>query len=98
MNIELPDFIQHLFEGAVPITLVDVKDGRTLLDLNLNAKSHMYLYKGPADTWRVAMRYDEDYLVENLGDVLRYAEYGKHGNSYIHPAWAALLEKYKGKY
>ena len=91
----VPDFLPELIEAGIGIVISKDPKLGFYFDLNLQAKSHMYLYLDfDTDTWRVAMRYDKDYAVDRedpIGDLKSYAREGMCGRDYINDAWAEFL-------
>ena len=92
-EIITPYFLNELVDAGIHVTISKDQKFGYYYDLNLEAKSHMYLY-ARGDTWRVAMRYDNDYeldLEDPIGDLKSYARSGMYGRDYIHCAWAEFL-------
>lgn len=88
--ITFPDFMNDLVDAGIEITICKNKELGVYFDLNLRAKSWMYLYKLD-DDWRVSMRYGEDWLITNIDDLKMYAKLGMHGREYIDQAWADFI-------
>lgn len=88
--LEIPEFLNDLINAGIEITILKNDSLGVHFDLNLRAKSHMYLFKRD-DKWFVEMRYDEEFEVEDVDDLKRLAEHGKHGRDFINPAWAEFL-------
>lgn len=87
---KFPEYVRDLVDAGIEVTL---KKNDTLgyyLDLNLRAKSHMYLFDKDGK-WYVAMRYDEVYEVEDLYDLKYQARRGMHGRDFIDYNWAKFL-------
>ena len=92
-KLELPDFIDEIIGADIHITIQKDTVHGIVFDLNLNAKSHMHLYKKDAE-WRVAMRYGNDWPVDSVEDLCKYAAMGMHGNPYINYLWALLMREH----
>jgi hypothetical protein len=88
--IQIPDFVEELVLAGIQVTITKDSDQEIYFDLNLNAKSHMHLYK-TADGYVVKMRYGEEYPVEDICDLKYHARQGMHGRDYINPAWGEFL-------
>jgi hypothetical protein len=87
--LEIPDFIEPLIRQGLEVT-IKFKDDTFMLDLDLRAKSHMHMYKAESG-WRVAMRYDEDFPVNNADDLRSLVRHAMHGRDYINPQWLEFL-------
>jgi hypothetical protein len=91
----VPDFLEELVDAGIEVTIRKNQDLGFHFDLNLQAKSHMYLYfEFDTDTWHVAMRYDKRYTIDKedpIGDLRSYAREGMCGRDYINAAWAEFL-------
>ncbi len=88
--IEMPEFLEELVDANIDITIQKNEKLGLYFDLNLRAKSHMYLYKKD-NQWRVAMRYDEDHVVEDADDLKILARHGMHGRDFIDSDWAEFI-------
>lgn len=88
--IQIPDFVEELVLAGIEVTISKDSNQEIYFDLNLNAKSHMHLYK-TADGYMVKMRYGEEYTVEDINDLRYYARQGMHGRDFINPAWGEFL-------
>lgn len=84
--------VKELVMNGIHVTIIKDKNKEEgfYYDLNLLAKSHMYLYKKDEKIY-IDMRYDETYQVENIDDVCYYALRGMHGRDYINLSWYELL-------
>jgi hypothetical protein len=71
------------------------KDGTIYWDLNLGAKSHMYLYERGNGNYFVDMRYGETHAVSCVKDLVCLAQHGMHGRDYIDMKWAVLIEMHE---
>lgn len=92
--IKFPEhLLEDLIEAGIDITIRKTEELGTYFDLNLMAKSHMYLYMNECSQWRVKMRYGEDLPVDTVEDLLTYAVEGMHHRSYINGNWDNLLKK-----
>lgn len=87
---EIPDFLEEAIKGGIKPTISFDEQFGVVFDLNLMAKSHMHLVKR-GDEWFVQMRYDEEFLVENVDDLKRMAIHGMHGRDFISADWAEFL-------
>lgn len=91
----VPDFLEELIDVGIKIDISKSQELGFYFDLNLQAKSHMYLYLDfQTGSWRVAMRYGKDYVLDRedpIGDLKSYARDGMHGRDYIDDAWAEFL-------
>lgn len=85
-----PDFLKELVEAGIDITISKNDRLGFYFDLNLQAKSHMYLY-ADGDSWFVDMRYDEVFEVSDADDLKRLARHGMHGRDYVNSAWAEFM-------
>jgi hypothetical protein len=88
--IEIPDFLEEILDANISITIVKDSYDRIIFDLHLEAKSHLYVTKED-DKWYAHMRYDEKYLIEDIGDLRSCARRGMHGRDYINPFWGRYL-------
>lgn len=88
--IEIPDFLEEIIDNGIQV-LIYKNDGQIYFDLNLCAKSHMYLHKIDQD-WFVEMRYNKRFKVATIDDLKKCARHGMHGREYIHSDWAKLLD------
>lgn len=92
--IQIPDFIQEAILGGVRVTIEKDSEYGIRFDMNLMAKSHMYLVKETTkkgDRWFALMRYDEKHEVEDVSDLKRLARHGMHGRDFISADWAEFL-------
>ena len=88
--ITIPDFIEEAIRGGIKPTIsYNEKDG-VVFDMNLMAKSHMYLVQED-NTWYALMRYDEKHEVEDVADLKRLAKHGMHGRDFISSDWAEFM-------
>ena len=90
--IEIPQFLEELVNAGIDITISRNGKLGIYFDLNLRAKSHMYLYKRGLGQWFVSMRYDEEFPVDDVEDLKRLAVHGMHGRDFIDSNWAEFLE------
>lgn len=90
--IQVPEYVEHLVEAGVEVTISKNDKLGLYFDLNLQSKSHMYLHQ-VGDDWFVSMRYDEKYQIEDWNDLMYAAKKGMHGRDFIHHKWAELLIK-----
>ena len=88
--IDIPDFIEEAIRGGIQVTLRIDAEYDFVYDMNLMAKSHMYIVK-EGDTYYALMRYDEKHEVEDINDLKRLARHGMHGRDFISPDWAEFL-------
>ena len=88
--IEIPDFIQDAIKGGVRVTIERDAVYGIRFDMNLMAKSHMYIVK-EGEYWFALMRYDEKNMVEDVADLKRLAKAGMHGRDFISADWAEYL-------
>ncbi len=102
-TIELPDFIQEAILGGIRVTIErDIEYG-IRFDMNLMAKSHMYIvYKVDKASWWALMRYDEEHQISDVEELKWAARHGMHGRDFISADWAEFLmsdeEKAKRKF
>jgi len=88
--IKIPTFIEQAIKGGIRPTLsYSEKDG-VVFDMNLMAKSHMYIVQ-EGKTWYALMRYDEKHEVEDVEDLKRLARHGMHGRDFISADWAEFM-------
>lgn len=92
-TFKFPDFITELLDAGIELTLYKDDKLGYALNLNLRAKSHMYLYSEDSK-WFVDMRYDEKFEVNSLNDLLYCARHGMHGRDYVDEMWLKLMEKH----
>ena len=88
--ITIPDFIQEAIMGGVRVTIEKDKDHGIRFDMNLMAKSHMYIVQ-EGNQWYALMRYDEKHEVEDVNDLKRLARHGMHGRDFISADWSEFL-------
>jgi hypothetical protein len=88
--ITIPDFIQEAILGGINVTVMRHALYGICFDMNLMAKSHMHIVQ-KNDKWYALMRYDEEFEVEDIDDLKRLAEHGKHGRDFISADWAEFL-------
>jgi hypothetical protein len=88
--IEIPNFIEEAIRGGIRVTLSTHEKYGFMFDMNLMAKSHMYIVKD-GDAWYALMRYDEKHEVETVNDLIRLARHGMHGRDFINADWAEFL-------
>ena len=91
-ELKIPPFLMELINNDIEISIEKNTEIGIYFNLHLEAKSGMYLYfKG--ESWRVAMRYNDDFAIDDINDLIRYAKYGMHGRDFIHYSWAILINK-----
>lgn len=79
ITITVPPLVVEVIKAGIEVTLsTDIAYG-LVYDLNLQAKSHTYLYMLDGKQM-VVMRYDPHIEVETLQDLLAAAYAGMHGN------------------
>ena len=88
--MEIPDFIQEAIMGGIKPTISYNDKQGIVFDMNLMAKSHMYIVK-EGEYWFALMRYDEKNMVEDVADLKRLARAGMHGRDFISADWAEFL-------
>lgn len=88
--IKIPDFIQEAITGGIRVTIERNDDYGIQFDMNLMAKSHMYIVYEDG-SWYALMRYDEKHHVEDVADLKRLARHGMHGREFISADWAEYL-------
>lgn len=88
----VPDWIDDLVAADIPVTIERNEDLGIYFNLNLESKSHLYLYSKDGK-WYVDMRYKEAFEIENFEDILNAAKHGMHGRDFINYYWAELLVK-----
>lgn len=88
--IEMPDFLEELVNAGISPTIHKNDKLGVYFDLNTMAKSEMHLYKKD-NQWRVAMRYDEDHVVEDADDLKILGRHAMHGRDYINADWAEFI-------
>ncbi len=88
--INIPTFIVDAIDGGVRVTVERDKDYGIRFDMNLMAKSHMYIVYDQ-DCWWALMRYDEKFEVDSVDTLKRLARHGMHGRDFIDSAWAEYL-------
>ena len=88
--IKIPDFIEAAIRGGIKPTISHNDRDGIVFDMNLMAKSHMYLMEENG-LWYAHMRYDEVHLVEDVDDLKRLARHGMHGRDFISSDWAEFL-------
>lgn len=90
--ITIPDFIQEAIAGGIRVTIeIDTVYG-IRFDMNLMAKSHMYIvYKQDKESWYALMRYDEEHQIGDVEELKWAARHGMHGRDFISADWAEFL-------
>lgn len=86
------DYVERLVDAGIPVTIDKNDDLGIYFDLNLQSKSHMWLYE-TGGSWFVAMRYNEVVSIEDWSDLMWAAKGGMHGRDFIHYKWEELLVK-----
>jgi len=90
--IEIPDFIQDAIAGGVKVTIERDAEYGIRFDMNLMAKSHMYIvYKQDKASWWALMRYDEEHQISDVEELKWAAQHGMHGRDFISAEWAEYL-------
>lgn len=90
--IAIPDFVEDAIANGIRVTIERDADYGIHLDMNLMAKSHMYLvYKPQFESWYARMRYDEEHQISDVGELKWAARHGMHGRDFIDSAWAEYL-------
>lgn len=90
--INIPTFIVDAISNGIRVTIE--RDGTygVHFDMNLMAKSHMYIvYKEDKNSWWALMRYDEEYQISDVEELKWAARHGMHGRDFIDSAWAEYL-------
>ena len=95
--MNFPSFLTDLIDAGIEVSISKNDKFGYYFDLNLQAKSHMYLYEKP-EGWFVNMRYEETYKIESTDDLKREALYGMHERDYINPFWAEFIGYKMGTY
>ena len=90
VKMEIPDFIQEAILGGIRVTIERDNLYGIRFDMNLMAKSHMYIVK-EAGVWYAHMRYDEVHEVNDVDDLKRLARHGMHGRDFISADWAEFM-------
>lgn len=88
----MADVIVELVANCIAVTISANPDIGTYFDLNLDAKSHLYVFHRDGKWW-VDLRYNEQYEVDSISDIRYFANYGMHGRDYINPNWKRYLDK-----
>lgn len=90
--ITIPDFIQEAINGGIRVTIEKDAVYGLRFDMNLQAKSHMYIvYKADKASWWALMRYDEEHQISDVEELKWAARHGMHGRDYISSDWAEFL-------
>jgi hypothetical protein len=90
--ITIPNFIQDAITGGVKVTIERDAEYGIRFDMNLMAKSHMYIvYKQDKASWWALMRYDEEHQISDVEELKWAARHGMHGRDYISSDWAEYL-------
>jgi hypothetical protein len=88
--IEIPNFVEEAIEGGIDVTIQHHDCYGYQLDMNLEAKSHLYIVKD-CDAWYALMRYDERHQISDVEELKWAARHGMHGREYINAKWAEFL-------
>lgn len=91
--IEMPPFLEEMVDLGIRPTIEKHPDYGIGYNLNTMMKSHMFLYLKDGQ-WHVAMRYDEDHIVDDITDIAYYGRHAMHGRDYMSSDWINLLGKY----
>ena len=90
---QFQEIIDKLLDNKIEITLTR-RDGKTIYDLNLQAKSHLYLYFDESDSEiHYEGRYDDKGLVDDYRDVLHVAKGYYSYREYASGLWMDLFVK-----
>ena len=90
MNV--PEYVERLVDAGIPVTIEKSDKLGVYFNLNLESKSHLYLFERDSQ-WFVDMRYNEERCIESWTDLLWAAKGGMHGRNFIHYKWEELLVK-----
>lgn len=91
--IKMPEFLEELLDAGIRVEMYKHHEYGIAFDLNLRAKSGMDLvWDQIKESWVILMRYDEQFLVDDIDDVKRCARHGMHGRGFIDSKWAEFLE------
>lgn len=90
MNV--PEYVERLVDAGIPVTIDKNDKLGVYFNLNLESKSHLYLFEREGE-WFVDMRYGEERRIDDWTDVLFAAKGGMHGRDFIHYKWEELLIK-----
>lgn len=88
--INIPTFIVDAIANGVRVTIERDDVYGVRFDMNLMAKSHMYIVYED-NCWWALMRYDEKFEVDSVETLKRLARHGMHGRDFIDSAWAEYL-------
>lgn len=91
--LKIPPFLEEMVELGIRPTIEKHPDYGIGYNLNTMMKSHMFLYLKD-EQWHVAMRYDQDFIVEDIGDIAHYGRRAMCGRDYMSSDWINILEKY----
>lgn len=90
--INIPTFIVDAIAGGVRVTIERDDVYGIRFDMNLMAKSHMYIvYKEDKKSWWALMRYDEEHQISDVEELKWAARHGMHGRDFISAEWAEYL-------
>lgn len=87
------EIIDKLLDNKIEITL-SRRDGKTIYDLNLQAKSHLHLYFNESDSEiHYEGRYDDKGIVDDYRDVLHVAKDYYNYRGFASSLWMDLFVK-----
>lgn len=95
MNITIPSFLNEVVGRGVNVTIVpsaDYSEGY-YFDLNLMAKSHMYLFHEDGK-WYVNMRYGVCEEVSSLYHLAVSAQVGMHYKGFVSEDWYKIIKEF----
>jgi len=94
-TVVLPPWSSELIDAQIEITIRKDSEIGLLFDLDLKAKSHLWLVHVPDNTqdgqWFAHMRYGEVRKIKSFLDLQYAALDGRHGRGFINERWAELL-------
>ena len=88
--INIPTFIVDAIASGIRVTIERDDVYGVRFDMNLMAKSHMYIVY-EHNCWWALMRYDEKHQISDVEELKWAARHGMHGRDYIDSAWAEYL-------
>jgi hypothetical protein len=88
--IQIPTFIVDAIDGGIRVTIERDTTYGIRFDMNLGAKSHMYIVFDQGCWWAL-MRYDEKHQISDVEELKWAARHGMHGRDYIDSNWAEYL-------
>lgn len=87
------DVIGVLLDEGIEITMKK-HDGRVWYDLNVQAKSHLWITQNKPEEIEYHMRYQEGTLDCTLTGVLDLARQARCGRDFMSTSWLGLLSKH----